>query len=146
MTESTQWADVEFADIDLGDARLDNRARKIIEQFSAKPSSSIPQTYNGWGETIATYRFLENEAVAWRDKVRQQLWAQEAALPAGRGTVVKATCVIAREIDPPEGAEAVEWRLLTNCSATTLDEVIELIDPSIHVISSTRTKFAAPIC
>ena len=307
MTELTQWADVEFADIDLGDARLDNRARKILEQFSAKPSSSIPQTCNGWGETIATYRFLENEAVEWRDimaphwaqtekrmsehpvvlciqdttelnyngqqitglgplsyeaqrgmylhptyavtpqrlplgvvdawmwarekrgadgvrpgqkesgrwpegyqrvaemaadmpgtrlvyvadreadmidlmrcardagtpadwlvraktnralpegaklwstttagealgeitftigargeqkgrKVRQQLWAQEVALPAGRGSVVKATCIIAREIDPPEGAEAVEWRLLTNRSATTLAQVIELID------------------
>jgi hypothetical protein len=307
MTELTQWADVEFADLDLGDARRDNRARKIIEQFSAKPSTSIPQTCNGWSETIATYRFLENEAVEWRDimaphwaqtekrmiehpvvlciqdttelnyngqqitglgplsyeaqrgmylhptyavtperlplgvvdawmwareklgpdgvrpgqkesgrwpegyqrvaemaadmpgtrlvyvadreadmidlmrcardagtpadwlvraktnralpegaklwstttageplgeitftigprgaqkgrKVRQQLWAKEVELPAGRGSVVKATCVIAREIDPPEGAEAVEWRLLTNRSATTLDDVIELID------------------
>ena len=47
-----------------------------------------------------------------------------SGLPAGRGSVVKATCVIAREIDPPEGAEAVEWRLLTHRSATTLDDVI----------------------
>jgi hypothetical protein len=75
MTESTHWTDVEFADIDLGDARLDSRARKIMARFSDKPSASIPKSCNGWGETIATYRFLENDAVEWRD-IMAPHWAQ----------------------------------------------------------------------
>ena len=307
MTESTHWTDVEFAELDLGDARLDSRARKIIARFSDKPSASIPKSCNGWGETIATYRFLENDAVEWRDimaphwvqtqqrmfehpvilclqdttelnfngqqieglgplsyevqrgmyvhptyavtperlplgvidawmwarekvnadgvrpgvkesgrwiegygrvaemaaempstrlvyvadreadmielmsyaqdcgtpadwlvraksdralpdgeklwahtldgapvgeisfaigardkqkgrKVRQQLWARRVELPARRGVKIAATCVIAREIDAPAGVEPIEWRLLTNRTATTVDEVIELID------------------
>lgn len=307
MTESTHWTDVEFAELDLGDARLDSRARKILERFSDSPSASIPKSCNGWGETIATYRFLENDAVEWRDimaphweqtqqrmrdhplmlclqdttelnfngqqitglgplsyevqrgmylhptyavtperlplgvidawmwaremrdadgvrpglkesgrwiegygriaemaaempgtrlvyvadreadmmelmkyaqdngnpadwliraktdralpggdklwahtldgeplgeisfttggrdhkkgrKVRQQLWARRVELPAGLGVKVEATCIIAREIDAPADVEPIEWRLLTNRSATTSDDVIELIN------------------
>ncbi|MBJ7313004.1 transposase DNA-binding-containing protein [Rugamonas sp. CCM 8940] len=47
MTESTHWTDVEFADMDLGDSRLDSRARKIMARFSDKPSASIPKSCNG---------------------------------------------------------------------------------------------------
>jgi hypothetical protein len=307
MTDSTHWTDVEFADIDLGDTRLDSRARKIMARFSDKPSASIPKSCNGWGETIATYRFLKNDAVEWRDimaphwaktqqrmgehpvilclqdttelnfngqqidglgplsyevqrgmyvhptyavtperlplgvidawmwarekinaagvrpgikesgrwiegygriaemaaempatrlvyvadreadmielmayaqncgtpadwlvraktdralpdgeklwahtldgapvgeisfaigargkqkgrKVRQQLWAKRVELPGRRGVKIAATCLIAREIDAPAGVEPIEWRLLTNRTATTADEVVELID------------------
>lgn len=307
MTESTHWADVEFAGLDLGDARLDSRAKRILARFSDKPSASIPKSCNGWGETVATYRFLENDAVEWRDImaphwaqtqqrmaehpvilclqdttelnfngqqieglgpliyevqrgmyvhptyavtperlplgvidawmwarekvnaagvrpgikesgrwiegygriaemaaempatrlvyvadreadmielmsyaqdcgtpadwlvraktdralpdgeklwahtlngapvgeisfaigardkqkgriVRQQLWARRIELPARRGGKIAATCLIAREIDAPVGVEPIEWRLLTNRTATNVDEVIELID------------------
>jgi len=307
MTESTHWADVEFAGLDLGDARLDSRAKRILARFSDKPSASIPKSCNGWGETVATYRFLENDAVEWRDImaphwaqtqqrmaehpvilclqdttelnfngqqieglgplsyevqrgmyvhptyavtperlplgvidawmwarekvnaagvrpgikesgrwiegygriaemaaempatrlvyvadreadmielmsyaqdcgtpadwlvraktdralpdgeklwahtlngapvgeisfaigardkqkgriVRQQLWVRRIELPARRGGKIAATCLIAREIDAPVGVEPIEWRLLTNRTATNVDEVIELID------------------
>lgn len=307
MTDTTQWVEDEFAELDLGDARLDKRAKLLMARFSGNPTASIPKSCNGWGETVATYRFLENDTVDWRDimaphwektqermteyplvlclqdtteinfngqqieglgplsyevqrgmylhptiavtperlqlgvvdawmwarelrdaqgvrpgqkeskrwtegyeriaemaadmpttrlvyvadreadiiemmrrakqlgtpadwlvraktnralpdgeklwahtldgeslggiaftigprekqkgrKVRQQLWAKRVALPAGRGTTVEATCIIAREIDAPPGVEPIEWRLLTNRTATTLDELIELID------------------
>lgn len=307
MTESTQWTDTEFEDLDLGDARLNKRAKKIAEQFSKRPGASITGSSNGWSESMGAYRFMENEAVEWRDImaphwaktesrmrehpvilciqdttelnyrgqqitglgplsyeaqrgmflhltyavtperlpmgaldawmwareqrdadgvrpglkesgrwpegylrvaemaatmpdtrlvyvadreadmiemmraardagtpadwlvraktnralpegaklwstttagdalgcitfaigsrdgqkgriVRQQLWAKEVELPAGRGGTVKATCIIAREIDPPKGVEPIEWRLLTNRSATTLEQVVELVD------------------
>jgi hypothetical protein len=308
MTESTHWAAAEFADLDLGDARREKRARTLMEQFSANPSASIPKACNGWTDTVGAYRFFENGAIDWRDimaphweqtqkrmsahpvvlclqdtteldyngqeitglgplsyesqrgmylhatymvtpereplgatdawfwarekrdaegvrhgqkestrwiegyervaemaaempgtrlvyvadreadmialmlraqvlgspadwlvraksdralpdgaklwastsegeplgeitftigprdeqkgrMVRQQLWAKRMELPAGRGgKVVMATCVIAREIDAPEGVKPVEWRLLTNREAPALDDVIELID------------------
>lgn len=307
MTDSTDWIDSEFAELDLGDARRNKRAKTLMKQFSGKPTASIPKSCNGWGETVAAYRFLENDAVEWRDimaphwaqtqkrmgehplvlciqdsselnfngqqikglgplsyeaqrgmylhptiavtperlqlgaidawmwarefrdkqgvrpgqkesgrwiegyervaemadampstrlvyvadreadmiammrraqqlgtpadwlvraktnralpngdklwastlsgeplgcitftigprdktkgrKVKQQLWAKPVELPAGRGVKVKATCIIAREIDAPPGVEPIEWRLLTNRSATTLDDLIELIN------------------
>jgi hypothetical protein len=59
-------------------------------------------------------------------KVRQELWAATVELHAGKPGAV--TCVIAREIDAAKGVKPVEWRLLTNRSAPTLENVIELID------------------
>ncbi|MBC8726774.1 hypothetical protein F6X37_36520, partial [Paraburkholderia sp. 31.1] len=33
----------EFAGLDLGDARLDRRAKKLMERLAANPTASIPQ-------------------------------------------------------------------------------------------------------
>lgn len=38
-----------------------------MERFSADPTASIPGACNGWGETMAAYRFLGNETVDWRE-------------------------------------------------------------------------------
>lgn len=60
--------------------------------------------------------------------VRQQPWARVVDLPHGKNKTIRATCVVAKEIDPPAGSTPVEWRLLTHCTAETLAEVAELID------------------
>ena len=46
----------------------------------------------------------------------------------GKRDKLDATCVIARELDPPAGEEPIEWRLLTNREITTVEEAAELID------------------
>jgi hypothetical protein len=61
-------------------------------------------------------------------QVRQQIWLRQVELPAGQGRSVTVSCLIAREFDPPAGVKPVEWRLLTNRQATSLQEAIELID------------------
>lgn len=61
-------------------------------------------------------------------KVRQQLWARRVELKAGKGKTVAATCIVAREFGVPAGTKPIEWRLLTNRTATTAVEVTELID------------------
>ena len=38
------------------------------------------------------------------------------------------TAILAREEQPPAGEKPIEWRLLTNRTAETLDAVVELID------------------
>lgn len=60
--------------------------------------------------------------------VRQQLWARRVELNAGKGDIVQATCIVAREHDAPAGTKPIEWRLLTNRIAGTAAEVAELID------------------
>jgi len=60
--------------------------------------------------------------------VRQRLWLQRVQLPASKGKSVAATCLVAREFDAPAGVKPIEWRLLTNRTATTLDEATELIE------------------
>lgn len=59
---------------------------------------------------------------------RQQLWVRTVTLPAGKGKNVNATCVIAREIDAPDGVKPIEWRLLTNREAATSEAIVELIE------------------
>jgi hypothetical protein len=61
-------------------------------------------------------------------KVRQQLWTREVSISNGKAGTVSATCIVAREIDAPKGVKPIEWRLLTNRAAPTLEDVIELID------------------
>lgn len=70
-----QWITDEFSGMDLGDERLNKRARVLMERLSAKPSASIPMACNGWGETVAAYRFLANDEVEWADILAPH-WAQ----------------------------------------------------------------------
>lgn len=65
--KSKPWIGEEFASLNLGDERLNKRAKTLMERFSAQPTASIPTASQGWSETIATYRFLSNEDVDWRE-------------------------------------------------------------------------------
>lgn len=61
-------------------------------------------------------------------KVEQELRTQSVILGDGKGSQLTVTCLIASEINAPEGAKPVVWRLLTNRPASTLEAAIELID------------------
>jgi hypothetical protein len=62
-------------------------------------------------------------------RVRQTLYSERVTLPAHRGAPALAvTAILAREEHPPAGETALEWRLLTNRMAETLEPVVELID------------------
>lgn len=52
----------EFADISLGDARLNRRLGSIVSNWAEDPSRSLPQSL-GAAELEACYRFLDNESV-----------------------------------------------------------------------------------
>jgi hypothetical protein len=57
------WVENEIKTINLGDARIDARMEKILNELGDKPSYSIPQACGSWGETIAAYRFFDNSKV-----------------------------------------------------------------------------------
>ena len=61
-------------------------------------------------------------------EVRQHVWLQRIELPADKGQSVVVTCLVAREFDAPAGIKPIEWRLLTNREASTLQQATELID------------------
>jgi hypothetical protein len=61
--------------------------------------------------------------------VRQSLYRTEVTLPAHHGQpAVTVTAILAREEHPPAGEQAIVWRLLTNRTAETLEDVAQLID------------------
>ena len=100
----------------------------------AKHNRCLPDGDRLWEHTGAgapigelTFAMAARHGVKART-VRQQLWARTVTLPAGKGKSVLATCVIAREIDAPDGVKPIEWRLLTNREAATPEAVVELID------------------
>ena len=37
-----------------------------MERFSADPTASVPKACQGWGETMAAYRFFDNDRVDWQ--------------------------------------------------------------------------------
>ena len=62
-------------------------------------------------------------------RVRQTLYLQRGTLPARKGAPpVSVTALLAREEHPPVGEKALEWRLLTNRPAATLEDAVELIE------------------
>ena len=90
------WASTEFETIDLGDARRNKRAIRLVERLSAQPMASVPQACGDWADTMAAYRFFYNEAVDWRAilgahtdcaKTRWQRWRRKVSPAHGGSTV-----------------------------------------------------------
>lgn len=48
----------ELSGLDLGDERLNQRGRKVIEALAANPEASVNAAMQGWGDTQAAYRFF----------------------------------------------------------------------------------------
>jgi hypothetical protein len=53
----------ELGAIDLGDRRLDRRARRLLQKLGEKPTLSIPAACGGWDETRAAYRLFDHAEV-----------------------------------------------------------------------------------
>jgi Transposase DNA-binding/Transposase Tn5 dimerisation domain len=64
----SHWIDEELIDLNLGDKRLDQRAKVLLERFTANPQASINAACQGWSETLAAYRFFDNDKVR-EDKI-----------------------------------------------------------------------------
>lgn len=54
----------ELQGINLGDKRLNKRSNVIIQSLAANPEASINAACEGWSETLAAYRFFNNDAVS----------------------------------------------------------------------------------
>lgn len=82
-----QWSEQEFAGLDLGDARLNRRAKKLVERLAANPTASIPEACDSWSETCAAYRFLRNTDVSW-EGILAPHWASTQARMRGEPVVL----------------------------------------------------------
>ena len=76
--------------VDLGDKRLDNRCNKLIEQFMAKPSSSIPQACVSWKDTKAAYRFFANDDVSPDDLLSAHYSQTQKLVKKHKGIILAA--------------------------------------------------------
>lgn len=64
------WITQEYGSINIGDERLNKRAKQLLKRFSDTPLESIPERCKGWAETKATYRFFENDLVTAKKVIK----------------------------------------------------------------------------
>jgi hypothetical protein len=100
-----QGIELEFASIDLGDQRLNQRAQALLEALATNPAASINAACDGWNDTIAAYRFFDNPAVeeseilaAHRRRTEQRIGEQDVVL------VVQDTTELDFTAHPPKDA------------------------------------------
>lgn len=81
------WASQEFADIELGDQRLNGRVKRVAQMLYEKPESSINRACDTWTETKAAYRLFDNAKLspekireAHRQKTIERMSAHEVVL------------------------------------------------------------------
>jgi len=67
----------ELRGIDLGDERLNKRSKKVIEALAANPQASVNAACQGWSDTLAAYRFFNNEAVSQEQILQPHLQATQ---------------------------------------------------------------------
>ena len=54
------WAAVEFAEVELNDARLNRRCQELAVALGQQPTAPINQACEDWADTKAAYRFFGN--------------------------------------------------------------------------------------
>jgi hypothetical protein len=54
----------------MKDTRLQQRLGKMLSQLSDQPKESIPAACQGWADTQAAYRFLDNDEVSFEDIIK----------------------------------------------------------------------------
>lgn len=63
MQDGLNWIIEETQSANFGDKRLNKRYGHLLNSFASAPNKSIPGAFKSWKETIAAYRFFNNENV-----------------------------------------------------------------------------------
>lgn len=58
-----RWPVQEMMTADFGDERLNRRIAMVLGRLADRPQGSIPSAFQSWAETLAAYRFFDNQKV-----------------------------------------------------------------------------------
>lgn len=72
----------ELQGIDLGDERLNRRAKQVLRRLGDKPSVSIPAACGGWNETRGAYRLFDHHKVTAQQVLQPHYQASEQRIRA----------------------------------------------------------------
>lgn len=122
--------EADFVDLMVRARDLDTPVDWLVR---SKTNRTLPDGDKLWGcvtkdEPLGEIRFTlpKGRGLSAREVV-QSVWAKKVELPDGKKGVVQASCIVAREMNPPAGEKPVEWRLLTNRSAETFEQAQQII-------------------
>ncbi len=98
----------ELQGVDLGDQRLNARSLKVIEALSKDPQASVNGAVEGWGDTQAAYRLLDNRNVTpekilkpHRQATAERMRAESVVL------IAQDTTVLDYSAHPPKDARCL---------------------------------------
>jgi hypothetical protein len=81
------WISNELKTVNLKDKRLNDRFSEVLTALSTRPNVSIPAACGGHSETMAAYRFFDNDHTAFekilkphQDATQQRIAAQDVVL------------------------------------------------------------------
>ncbi len=59
-----KWVETEFMAVELGDARLNNRFRLLLNDFTRYCGKTVSSSFSRWAKIKACYRSLSNSNVS----------------------------------------------------------------------------------
>ena len=83
--EAAQWAEANFGNCELGDARRTRRAVKVAQQMAEHPDGNTPAQCQKWADLKAAYRFFDTDEVTFQ-ALAEPHWKQTRR--QARGTVL----------------------------------------------------------
>lgn len=75
LEQPGKWAAKTFGGAELGDLRRTDRLVKMATAIAENPSASLPESMRNWSDTVAAYRFLDNEVIS-HEQIMQPHWMQ----------------------------------------------------------------------
>jgi hypothetical protein len=69
------WVIEEMKDVNLEDKRLNSRLGVILDQLGGHPTASIPAACGGYAETMAAYRFFDNDKAGFESILQSHIGA-----------------------------------------------------------------------
>lgn len=75
LEKTEKWAVETFGSAELGDPRRTDRLVKMATALAENPAVSLPKSMRNWGDTLAAYRFLGNEAIT-HEQILAPHWMQ----------------------------------------------------------------------
>ncbi len=98
----------ELEGIDLGDKRLNRRSEHILESLAANPQASINSACEGWGDTLAAYRFFKNPVIKPDQILQPHIEATQRRLNEHSVVlIVQDTTELDFSLHPPQDAKCL---------------------------------------
>jgi hypothetical protein len=119
-TPPADWAEQEFGEVKLGDARLQRRLLTLARDFYARPSANVPQACGSRARAKAAYRFFDHPKITMQQLLAghyqattERLRREAVVLAVQDTTSLNYTAHVATEglgpigsrVDGPQGLE-----------------------------------------
>lgn len=96
VSSATQWAQVEFGQVQLGDARRTRRAVTVARAMARDPSGSIPQQSKTWRAAKGAYRLFDTAAVTFEAMINPH-WHRTRQRAAGESAAAAAVTLLIQD-------------------------------------------------